>query len=129
MTSKQYSFRYAASNAIYKSERRSGKGVVKAGQGFTLFISNEDRADIIKIVQLLENSVVVIDGVTEAVKHEIKKTRTWISWCLVSSFGCFSGTSCDFFMGKEPCEQEEDVIITWINIFSAAPFFMQYRDY
>ena len=101
MISKQYSFKYEASNEIYKSERRkSGKGVVKAGKVLTLFISNEDMADITKIVKPLQNSGVVIDGVTEAVKHEIKKTRRWISWCFVSSFGCFSGTTCDFFSDK-----------------------------
>ena len=29
--------------------------------------------DVIKIVKSLEDSVVIIDGVTETVKHEIKK--------------------------------------------------------
>ena len=53
-----------------KFERRiSGKGAVRAGKGFTLFISNED---IIKIVKSLEDSQLLIDGVTEVVKHEIK---------------------------------------------------------
>ena len=36
---------------------------------FTLFISNEDINDIIKIIK----SGVLTDGVTETVKHEIKK--------------------------------------------------------
>ena len=31
--------------------------------------------DIIKIIKSLEDSSVLIDGVTETVKHEIKKTR------------------------------------------------------
>ena len=60
------------SNAINKFERKiSGKGAVRAGKGFTLFISNEDMNDIIKIVKSLEYSSVLIDGVTEIVKHEI----------------------------------------------------------
>ena len=63
-----------ASNAINKFERKiSGKGAVRAGKGFTLFISNEDMNDIIKIIKSLEDSGVLIDGVTETVKHEIKK--------------------------------------------------------
>ena len=38
------------SNAINKFEREiSGKGAVRAGKGFTLFISNEDVNGIIKI--------------------------------------------------------------------------------
>ena len=38
-----------------------------------LFIINEDTKDIIKIVKSLEDSGVFIDGVTETIKHEIKK--------------------------------------------------------
>ena len=32
--------------------------------------------DIIKIIKLLEDSGILIDGVTETLKHEIKKTKT-----------------------------------------------------
>ena len=42
-------------------------------------ISNEDMNDIIKIVKSLEDSCVLIDGVTETVRHEIKKKRRRIS--------------------------------------------------
>ena len=64
------------SNAIIKLERKiSGKGAVRTGKGFTLFISNEDMNDIIKIIKSLEDSGVLIDGVTETVKHKIKQTR------------------------------------------------------
>ena len=37
-----------------------------------LFISNEDMNDIIKIIKSLEDSIVLIDGITETVKREIK---------------------------------------------------------
>ena len=68
------------SNAINKFGRKtSGKGDVRAGKGFTLFISNEDMNDIIKIIKSLEDSGILIDAVTETVKDEIKKTRRWIS--------------------------------------------------
>ena len=61
-------------NTINKFERKiSGKGAVRAGKGFTLFISNEDMNDIIKIIKSLEGSGVLIDRVTETVKDEIKK--------------------------------------------------------
>ena len=63
-----------ASNAINKFERKiSGKGAVRAGKGFTLFVSNEDMNDIIKIIKSLEDSNVLIDGITQTVKHEIEK--------------------------------------------------------
>ena len=45
---------------------------MRAGKGFTLFISTEDM-NIIKIIKSLEDSGVLMDGVTETVKHEIKK--------------------------------------------------------
>ena len=57
------------SNAINKFERKiSGKGAASAGKGFTLFTLNEDVNDIIKITKSLEDSGVLIYGVTETVK-------------------------------------------------------------
>ena len=62
------------SNAINKFERKiSGKGAVRAGKGFNLFISNEGINYIIKIIKSLEDLDVSIDGVTETVKNEIKQ--------------------------------------------------------
>ena len=62
------------SNAINKFEREiSGKGAVRALKRFTLFISNEDMNDVIKIKKPLENLGVLIDGVTKTVKPEVKK--------------------------------------------------------
>ena len=47
----------ATSSAIVKLERKiSRKDVVRASEWFTLFISNEDMDDIIKIVDSLEKS-------------------------------------------------------------------------
>ena len=62
------------SNAIIVFERKiTGKRAARAGKRFNLFFSNEDMNDIIKIIKSLENSGVLIDGVTETVKHEIKQ--------------------------------------------------------
>ena len=49
---------------------------VKAEKRFTSFISNEDMNDVIKIIDSLENSGVLIDGVAETLKHEIKNNET-----------------------------------------------------
>ena len=49
-----------------------GQGAVGSVKGLTLFISNEDLHDVIKTVEPLEKSGLLIDGVTEVVKHEIK---------------------------------------------------------
>ena len=63
-----------ASNLMNKLERKiSGKGAVRARKGFTLFISNEDMNDLFKIIKSLEDSGLLIDTVTETVKHEIRK--------------------------------------------------------
>ena len=62
-----------------------GKGAAKAGEGFNLFISNEDMNDIIKIIKSFEDSGVFIDGVTVTVKHEIKEEETPLAASLVQS--------------------------------------------
>ena len=49
---------------------------------FTLFISNKTMDDIIKIAESLEKSGLLIDGATETVKHELRKTKRWTSWGL-----------------------------------------------
>ena len=51
---------------------------MRAGEGFTLFISNEDMNDISKSIKSLEGSNVLIDGITETVRHEIKKQGRYL---------------------------------------------------
>ena len=46
---------------------------MRAEKGLSLFISNEDMNDIINIIKSLEDSNVLIDGITKTVKHEVKK--------------------------------------------------------
>ena len=66
-------------NALNKFERKvSGKGAVRAGKGFVLFILNEDMNDIIEIIKWLDSRV-LIDGVTETLKHE--KTLNFLEHC------------------------------------------------
>ena len=45
---------------------------------FTLLISNEDVNEIIKIIKSLEDSTVLIDGLTKSVKNEIKKKTDFL---------------------------------------------------
>ena len=62
------------SSAINKLDRKiSRKVAVRVGKKLTLFLSNEDMKDIIETIKSLEDSSVLIDRVTETVKHEIKK--------------------------------------------------------
>ena len=46
---------------------------MRAGKGFTLFILNENSNGIIKIINSLEDSGVLVDGITETVKDQIKQ--------------------------------------------------------
>ena len=57
---------------LFREEYGSGVGTVLAGIGITLFISNEDIDFITRIIQSLENSDVLVDGVSETVKHKIQ---------------------------------------------------------
>ena len=66
----------ATSSILDKFERMiSELGAVRAGKGFNLFISNKDMDDIIKIIESLENSGLLIDGASETVKYEIKNQK------------------------------------------------------
>ena len=63
----------ANSSVLVKFERKiSWRGAVRPGKGFFLLISNKGMDDFNKIVESLEKSGLLIDGVTETVKQEIK---------------------------------------------------------
>ena len=52
----------------------------------TLIISNEEMNDIIKIIQALENSNILIKGFTETIKNETKEQKGgFLSMLLVTS--------------------------------------------
>ena len=59
---------------------------MRAEKRFTLFISNEDVNDIIKVIKSLEASRALIDGVTETVKHEIRKQEGGFLGALLAPF-------------------------------------------
>ena len=44
----------------------------------TLIISNEEMNDIMKIVQALEDSNILLRGVTKTIKDETKEQKRWI---------------------------------------------------
>ena len=59
---------------IDKLERKIiARDAIRAGKEFTLFISNEDMDDLIKIVETPKKSGLLVDGVAKTVKHKIKK--------------------------------------------------------
>ena len=66
-----------------------GKDLARSKKRITLVISNEDIDDTTRIIKLLENSRILVDGVIETVKHEIKKGRS-ISWYVTWNIKQFS---------------------------------------
>ena len=71
---------------LYKfGQKISGQGVLRAGEGFTSLISNKDLDDVIKIVDSLEKSDLLIDGVTEKVKREREKQKDGYLWTMMTS--------------------------------------------
>ena len=53
----------------------------------TLIISNEEMNDIMKIVQALEDSNILLEGVTKAIKKETKEQKGWFSSILLGTLG------------------------------------------
>ena len=58
---------------------------MRAWKGFTSFILNEDMNDISKIIKSLEDLGVLINGVTETVKDEIKTQEGGFLGALLAS--------------------------------------------
>ena len=65
----------ASASEIFGAIQRKmhGKGVVRSGKGITLVIFNKNVDNIIRIIKSPENLDELIDGVSEAVKTEIKR--------------------------------------------------------
>ena len=67
------------------NEKISQKGAVRPGKRFTFFFTNEDMNHIIKIIISLEDSSVLIDRITQIVKHEIKNQECWFLLALLAT--------------------------------------------
>ena len=51
------------------------KKLLGSGNHTRLLISNDDIQDLLKIVKLLEDSGILLDGITETVKNEVKEQK------------------------------------------------------
>ena len=72
----------AADAGIHKKILGSGKN-----NNTTLIISNDEMDDILKIVKSLENSGVLLKGVTETIQHEAKEQRGGFLSMLLGTLG------------------------------------------
>ena len=63
------------------------KDAVINNTGTTLIISNEEMNDVKKIVQALEDSNILLKGITETVKNETKEQKGWYLSMLLGTLG------------------------------------------
>ena len=72
----------AADAGIHKINLGSGNN-----NNTTLIISNDEMDDILKIVKSLENSGVLLKGVSETIQHEVKEQRVGFLSMLLGTLG------------------------------------------
>ena len=63
------------------------KNILGSGGHTTLIISNDDMQDLLKIVKSLEDSGILIDGITETVKNEVKEQKGGFLSMLLDTLG------------------------------------------
>ena len=51
------------------------KNILGSGGHTTLIISNDDMQDLLKVVKTLEDSGLLLDGITDTVKNEVKEQK------------------------------------------------------
>ena len=66
--------------------------ILGSGNQITLIISNDDMQDLSKIVKLLEDSGILLDGISETVENEVKEQKDGFLSMLLGTFGaCLLG--------------------------------------
>ena len=63
------------------------KKILGSGNHTTLIISNDDMEDLLKIVKSLEDSDILLDGITETVKNEVKEQKDGFLSMVLGSLG------------------------------------------
>ena len=63
------------------------KKILGSGNTTTLIISNDEMEDIIKIVKPLEDSSLLLKGVTETVQNEVKEQKGGFLSMLLGTLG------------------------------------------
>ena len=72
---------------IQKKIHGSGRPLSSASQTITLIISNKEMNDIMKIAQALEDSNILLKGVTKTIKNEAKEEKQAFLSMLVGTSG------------------------------------------
>ena len=63
------------------------KKIIGSGNHITLIISNDDMQDFLKIVKSIEDNGILLNGITETVKNEVKEQKDGFVSMLLGSLG------------------------------------------
>ena len=61
--------------------------ILGSGNHTTLIISNDDMQDLLKIFKSLEDSGILLNGITETVKNEVKEQKSGFLSMLLGTLG------------------------------------------
>ena len=73
--------------AATATDNAINKKILGSGNHTTLIISNDDMQDLLKIVKSLEDSGILLDGITETVKNEVKEQKGGFLSMLLGTLG------------------------------------------
>ena len=73
--------------AVSAADAATHKKILGSGNNTTLIISNKDMDDLIKIVKSLEDSGLLLKGITESVQNEIKEQKGGFLSMLLGTLG------------------------------------------
>ena len=73
--------------AVSATDAAINKKILGSGNHTTSIISNDDMQDLLKIVKLLEDSGILLDGITETLKNEVKEQKGGFLSMLLGTLG------------------------------------------
>ena len=73
--------------AALATDSTINKKILGSGGHTTLIISNDDMQDLLKIVKSLEDSGILLDGITETAKSELKELKGGFLSMLLGTLG------------------------------------------
>ena len=77
----------AVTAAASPTDAAINKKILGSGNHATLIISNDDMQDLLKIVKSLEDSGILLDGITETVKNKVKEQKDGFKSMLLGTLG------------------------------------------
>ena len=73
--------------AASATDAKINKKILGSGNHTTLIISNDDLNNLLQVIKSLENSSILLDGITETVKNEVKEQKGGFLSMLLGTLG------------------------------------------